>query len=174
MGQIARIIAIAAGLAGGTVFSQAPEFAQQYRQRIGGAIDELRIIVEDFNRQAAQHQLDREQALNAYAQSSDDFLRDRGVSMQSTITRYEALQSQQLKLGTAAPVAKPFVLLRNADDVVFANTWRDFVPGVPMSFAGLVWGVIGFAGGWVVAALPGLGARRIIRRRGAYRQVPRA
>ena len=56
----------------------------------------------------------------------------------------------------------------------FANTWRDFVPGVPMSFAGLVWGVIGFAGGWVVAALPGLGARRIIRRRGAYRQVPRA
>ncbi|MBX5136973.1 DUF2937 family protein [Rhizobium lentis] len=174
MGQIARIIALVAGLAGGTVFSQAPEFAQQYRQRIGGAIDELRVIVEDFNRQAAQHQLDREQALNAYAQSSDDFLRDRGVSMQSTIARYETLQSQQLKLSTAAPVAKPFVLLSNADDVVFANTWRDFVPGVPMSFAGLFWGAIGFVGGSVVAALLGLGARRIIRRRGAYRQVPRA
>ncbi|PDT26183.1 hypothetical protein CO660_29265 [Rhizobium sp. L9] len=174
MGQIARIIALVAGLAGGTVFSQAPEFAQQYRQRIGGAIDELRVIVEDFNRQAAQHQLDREQALNAYAQSSDDFLRDRGVSMQSTITRYETLQSQQLKLAAAAPVAKPFVLLSNADDVVFANTWRDFVLGVPMSFAGLVWGAIGFVGGSVVAALLGLGARRIIRRRGAYRQVPRA
>ncbi|MBY5435993.1 DUF2937 family protein [Rhizobium leguminosarum] len=163
MGLIARIIAIVAGLAGGTIFSQAPEFAQQYRQRIGGAIDELRVIVEDFNRQAAEHHLDRQQALSAYAQSSDDFLRDRGVSMQSTITRYETLQSQQLHLGT--PVAKPFVLLGNADDVVFANTWRDFVPGVPVSFAGLVWGAIGFIGGWAVAALLGLGARRLTRTR---------
>ncbi|MDC7744505.1 MULTISPECIES: DUF2937 family protein [Rhizobium] len=172
MGPIARIIAIVAGLAGGTVFSQAPEFAQQYRQRIGGAVDELRVIVEDFNRQAADHHLDRQQALTAYAQSSDDFLRDRGVSMQSTISRYETLLSQQLKLGTAAPVAKPFVLLLgNADDVVFANTWRDFVPGVPVSFAGLVWGAIGFAGGWVVTVLLGLGARRVGRGRRAYRQV---
>ncbi|NKL34114.1 DUF2937 family protein [Rhizobium leguminosarum bv. viciae] len=173
MGPIARIITIVAGLAGGTVFSQAPEFAQQYRQRIGGAIDELRVIVDDFNTQAAEHHLDRQQALNAYAQSSDDFLRDRGVSMQSTITRYETLLSQQFRLGTAAPAAKPFVLLRNADDVVFANTWRDFVPGVPVSFAGLVWGAIGFVSGWVVAAVLGLGARRIVRRRGAYRQAPR-
>ncbi|NKM55057.1 DUF2937 family protein [Rhizobium anhuiense] len=165
MGPIARIIAIVAGLAGGTVFSQAPEFAQQYRQRIGGAIDELRVIVEDFNAQAAEHHLDRQQALNAYAQSSDGFLRDRGVSMRSTITRYDTLLSQQLHLGTAAPVAKPFVLLGNADDVVFANTWRDFVPGVPVSFAGLVWGAIGFIGGWIVAALPGLGARAVRTRR---------
>jgi len=171
MGPIARIFAIVAGLAGGTVFSQAPEFAQQYRQRIGGAIDELRVIVEDFNAQAAEHHLDRQQALNAYAQSSDDFLRDRGVSMRSTITRYETLLSQQLHLGTAAPVAKPFVLLGNADDVVFANTWRDFVPGVPVSFAGLVWGAIGFIGGWIVAALLGLGARQAVRTRRVHREV---
>lgn len=172
MGPIARIVAITAGLAGGTIFSQAPEFAQQYRQRIGGALDELRVIVEDFNAQAAQHHLDRQQALNTYAQSSDNFLRDRGVSMQSTITRYETLLAQQLKLGTAAPVTKPFVLLRNADDVVFANTWRDFVPGVPVSFAGFVWGAIGFIGGWVVAAVLGLGVRRVARGRRAYRQAP--
>ncbi|MGR9498947.1 DUF2937 family protein [Rhizobium leguminosarum] len=171
MGPIARIIAVVAGLAGGTVFSQAPEFAQQYRQRIGGAIDELRVIVEDFNAQAAEHHLDRQQALNAYARSSDDFLRDRGVSMRSTITRYETLMSQQLHLGTAAPVAKPFVLLQDADDVVFANTWRDFVPGVPVSFAGLVWGAIGFIGGWIVVALLGLGARRAVRTRRVHRQV---
>ncbi|EJZ21137.1 DUF2937 family protein [Rhizobium sp. Pop5] len=171
MRPIARIIAVAAGVVGGMVFSQAPEFAQQYRQRIGGAIDELRVIVEDFSQQAATHHLDRQEALNAYAQSSDDFLRDRGVSMQSTITRYETLLSQQQKLGTAAPVAKPFVLVGNADDVVFANTWRDFVPGVPVSFAGLVWGAIGFIGGWVVAAVLGLGTRWVVRGRRALRQV---
>ena len=172
MGPIVRIVAIVAGLAGGTVFSQAPEFAQQYRQRIGGAIDELRVIVEDFSEQAAAHHLDRQQALNAYAQSPDDFLRDRGVSMRSTISRYETLLSQQLNLGTAAPVAKPFVLLRDADQGVLANTWRDFVPGVPVSFAGLVWGAIGFIGGSVIAALLGLGVRRTVRTRRVHRQMP--
>ena len=81
MGQIGRGVILAVGLAGGTLFSQAPEFAQQYRQRIGGAIDELRIIVDDFTKQAADHHLDRQQALDVYARSPDDFLRDRGLSM---------------------------------------------------------------------------------------------
>ncbi len=84
-------------------FSQAPEFAQQYRQRIGGAIDELRIIVDDFTKQAADHHLDRQQALDVYARSPDDFLRDRGLSMRSTLERYERLVTQQSDLGRAAP-----------------------------------------------------------------------
>jgi hypothetical protein len=62
--------------------------------------------------------------------------------------------------------------LGEPDDVVFANTWRDFVPGVPVSFAGLVWGAIGFIGGWMVAALLGLGTRRVVRTGRVDRQVP--
>jgi hypothetical protein len=85
--------------------------------------------------------------------------------MQSTIARYETLLSQQLKLGTATPVAKPFVLIGEPDDVVFANTLRDFVPGVPISFAGLVWAAIGFVIAWIVAALLGFGVRRVVRGR---------
>ena len=40
------------GLALGVVLSQFPEYAQQYTQRLGGAVDELRIITEDFDRAA--------------------------------------------------------------------------------------------------------------------------
>lgn len=164
MGSIGKALTLVVGLVGGTLFSQAPEFAQQYRQRIGGAIDELRIIVDDFTKQAADHQLDGQQALEVYARSPDDFLRDRGLSMRSTLERYERLVTQQSDLGIAAPVAKPFVLMRNADEGILANTWRDFVPGVPVSFAGLVWAAIGFIGGWVVAALFAVGAKRAMRR----------
>src|SRR5918997_1279123 len=38
MPRIARTMAAALGLVGGVVASQGPEFAQQYRQRLGGAI----------------------------------------------------------------------------------------------------------------------------------------
>jgi uncharacterized membrane protein YuzA (DUF378 family) len=169
MGQIGRAVTLVVGLAGGTLFSQAPEFAQQYRQRIGGAIDELRIIVDDFAKQAADHHLDRQQALDVYARSPDDFLRDRGLSMRSTLERYERLVTQQSDLGSAPPVAKPFVLMRDADEGIIANTWRDFVPGVPVSFAGLVWAAIGFLGSWIVAALFGVGAKRAVRWRPGYR-----
>lgn len=169
MGPIGRVVTLVVGLAGGTLSSQAPEFAQQYRQRIGGAIDELKIIVDDFTKQAADHHLDRQQALDIYARSSDDFLRDRGVSMRGTLERYERLVTQQSDLGSAAPVAKPFVLMRSADEGILANTWRDFVPGMPISFAGLVWAAIGFIGAWLVAALFGAGAKRAVRWRPGYR-----
>jgi hypothetical protein len=43
-----RRLALAIALIAGLLGSQGPEFAQQYRQRIGGALDELKRIVADL------------------------------------------------------------------------------------------------------------------------------
>ena len=40
-----RALSILGGLVLGFGFAQFPEYAQQYEQRLGGAVDELRIIV---------------------------------------------------------------------------------------------------------------------------------
>ena len=48
-----RMIAGVGGLGLALVLSQFPEYAQQYTQRLGGAVDELRVITEDFGRGAA-------------------------------------------------------------------------------------------------------------------------
>ena len=42
MFRVFRTFGLALGLLGGLVAAQAPEFAQQYAQRLGGAADELR------------------------------------------------------------------------------------------------------------------------------------
>ena len=42
MFRVFRTFGLALGLLGGVVAAQAPEFAQQYAQRLGGAADELR------------------------------------------------------------------------------------------------------------------------------------
>jgi hypothetical protein len=52
-----RRLALAIALIAGLVGSQGPEFAQQYRQRIGGALDELKRIVADFDDEAAREGL---------------------------------------------------------------------------------------------------------------------
>ncbi|HTM76667.1 MAG TPA: DUF2937 family protein, partial [Devosia sp.] len=69
-----RVIAGLGGLMLALALSQFPEYAQQYTQRLGGAVDELRVITEDFDRAAQQGGLDRQQALIRYEASEDDFL----------------------------------------------------------------------------------------------------
>ena len=48
-----RPISFALSLLGAALATQAPEFAQQYRQRLGGAIDELRGMVAQFDAEAS-------------------------------------------------------------------------------------------------------------------------
>lgn len=87
--------------------------------------------------------------------------------MRRTFSRYEMLAEQQKELTLAPSFTKPFVVMRNPDSMTFANAWRDFVPGVPVDFAGLSWAAGGLFCGWLIAAL--LGAAR----RGAFRLVRR-
>ena len=97
-----RALSILGGLALGFGFAQFPEYAQQYEQRLGGAVDELRIIVDDFDRGAASFGLSREDALLRYAASPDEFLQDRGLSMRMTIARYERLSADLTQLQSAS------------------------------------------------------------------------
>ncbi len=62
--MIIRTLAFGAGLAGAVAASQLPEYAQQYRQRLGGAIDEISRIMAEFDADAARIGLSREQDIS--------------------------------------------------------------------------------------------------------------
>jgi hypothetical protein len=131
-----------AALAGGVSLSQAPEFAQQYRQRIGGAIEELRHVVADFDRDASRNGLTRSEALAVHARAAPLF-RDRGRSMETTIARLDLLSRQQREFETASPLAQPLLLIE-ADRALVDGVWRDFEAAVPLTLAGFAWGAAGF------------------------------
>jgi hypothetical protein len=163
-----RMLTMAAAILGGLFFSQAPEFAQQYRQRIGGALDELKVMITQFDTQANHHGLGRQEALNVYAASPETFLRKQGDTMRGIFQRYDGLLEQQEELMSASLPIKPFVVMRNADPMTFTNTWRDYVPAVPIDAAGLIWAGGGFFTGWIIAGVFGLllkGATRPLRNR---------
>jgi len=165
--MLGRMLTMAMALLGGIFFSQAPEFAQQYRQRVGGALDELKIIISEFDAHANHNGLDRQSALSVYSRSSEAFLRNQGDAMRRTFNRYEALAAQQRELTLAPNMVKPFVVMKQPDATTFANAWRDFTPAVPVDPAGLSWAAGGLFCGWLIAAL--LGAVR----RGAVRSLQR-
>lgn len=145
-----RVLSIIGGLALGFGFAQFPEYAQQYEQRLGGAVDELRIIVEDFDRGAEAFGLSREEALMRYAVSPDEFLQDRGLSMRMTIGRYERLNADLARLQSASAVERVQLLPRYLDSDVGARALEAFAPGMPATGEALAWGLAGTALGYLV------------------------
>ena len=128
---------------GAALLAQAPEFAQQYRQRLGGALDELRVVTQDFERDAARSRLSRGDALERMTASPDAFVHDRGLSMGRTLARFERLSSQHAALERADPFMRPVEMVRGGDRAVLRAAWDTFEPAVPLTGPGLVWGALG-------------------------------
>jgi len=144
MGAVKHTLVFALALAGGIGTSQLPEFSQQYRQRIGGAIEELERMVAEFDADATENGLTREQALDKHARSTEPLFRSRGESIKDTIERYRTLLRQQAEFESRSPLFQPLVLA-DSDPVTLAGAWRDFRPAVPVTTAGLTWAAAGFA-----------------------------
>jgi Protein of unknown function (DUF2937) len=140
MRAIAFIIAIAAGVAA----SQAPEFAQQYRQRLGGAVDELGRIIATFDENAATARTDRAGGLAVMARNGEVMVREQAVAMAHTIIRYERLSAQQAAFQESAPFVRLKAFVDDFDRPLVESTFRDFEPAVPVTSEGFVFAALGF------------------------------
>lgn len=143
---MANLPGIVGAVALGVSMSQFPEFTQQYQQRLGGAVDELRIITQDFDRAAADQNMTREQALSTYKGST--FLENRVVDMAATFERYENLSEDLRILEDADSVGRFTSFLHMTDNQLVQNTWNAYEPAVPVTSDGFVFAIIGAMGGF--------------------------
>lgn len=169
-----RAIASIGGLALAVALSQFPEYAQQYTQRLGGAVDELRVITEDFDWAAAAGGLDRTAALERYNASNDEFLAGRGTSMTATFQRYEQLSAALQRIENADAVERFQQLPAFLDGDIGQRTLANYRPAVPVTMEGILYAGTGFiigylllSGMWRFGAMPIRHWRR--RRYAAYR-----
>jgi hypothetical protein len=168
MNVLGRRLALATALAGGIAASQGPELAQQYRQRLGGAVEELQAAVTRFDQDAAASGMDREAALQRHETSSDGFFRDRGESTRDLIARLDVLTAQAQRMARQPDYLDPLYMLAAADPRVMAGAWRDYQPAVPLTPSSLSWTAVGFIfGGLLIALLARIigGTGRFVRRR---------
>jgi hypothetical protein len=156
-----RIVAGVGGLGLAIALSQFPEYAQQYTQRLGGAVDELRIITEEFDRAAAEGGLDRAAALERYNAADDDFLAGRGGSMTATFQRYEELSATLTRIENADPVQRFQQLPAYLDTDIGQRTLEAYKPAIPVTMEGILYAGGGFilgylmlSGLWRFAAMP--------------------
>ncbi|HTN62523.1 MAG TPA: DUF2937 family protein [Devosia sp.] len=145
-----RVVAGLGGLMLAVAFSQFPEYAQQYTQRLGGAVDELRVITEDFDRAAQQGGLDRQQALIRYEASEDDFLAGRGTSMAATFARFEQLSTTLGRIQNANAAERFQLLPAYLDTDIGRRTLENYQPGLPVTMEGVLYAGGGFLLGYLV------------------------
>ena len=159
--MIGRTIAVAVAAVVGVATSQLPEFGQQYRQRLGGAIDELRRVAASFDQDAADNDLDRPAALAEMSRNPSGLVQDRAASMMVTMERLDDLEAQQQAFRDAGAFGRLYTLSTHFDPPLVAATWEDYEPAVPATAEGLV----SAGGGFLATLLLFLGLGSLFRRR---------
>jgi hypothetical protein len=172
-GILDRLVLLAAVLTAACV----PSFIAQYRQRLGGRLDQVRADLAPFQA-IANHDFGGSLArlVNYHLGSDDTIFRREGVALQSMVDAAERLR-EALQGLNADLVHQCLYLLRHPDYDLLRSTWGAYQPGFTLSVQGalfaLVLGVIVwslFLGFWhgtaAVARVSGRATRHRENRRG--------
>lgn len=150
---MSRIFVMLLAITLGFLAAQLPEFAQQYRQRLGGAIDELASVVAKFDEDARSAGLNRTTAIETYGQTNEPFLTRRGLSMEQAIVRLNRLKEHSARIDLSEPVLRPARILTEPDLVIARGTADDYEPAVPATMSGMIYGVAGLLAGFALGML---------------------
>jgi len=141
---------------GAVVFSQIPEFMQQYLQRLGGHLDEARRHLLEFQRTAAQSGLTLDRFISQTSANADPAVARLGGVMTETATRVDTLEAAQAAMQDASLWSRPFVFLQHIDLSIARGAWAIFKPAVPTTVEGLIYALAGML---VLLALYHLGIK---------------
>jgi hypothetical protein len=145
-GVLDRVFLVCAVVAGGLV----PGFIAQYRQRLGGRLDQARLDLEPWQRLAAQfHQGDIEKLIQYHLNSSDAEFRAEG-----TVIRALLATVQQLQIALDALHRDLFhqiaYLALHPDLGIARATLSDWVPTFALSGEGVLFALLFALAVWLV------------------------
>jgi len=160
-----RRLAFMIGLIGAVIGAQAPEFAQQYRQRLAGAVDELARIVAVFDKEAAAQGLAPEAAITRLEANADPLAAARGRDIAEDKARLARLQAALTAIAEGSIWRRAWGAVEGMDGEIAARAWADFQPAVPTNADGFLAGGLGLVVAWAAAHLGLWPVRRRVGRR---------
>jgi hypothetical protein len=166
-GLLDRVLLVFAAVAGGLV----PGFIAQYRQRLGGRLDQARLDLEAWQKVADQfYHGDLEKLIEYHLGSPDPTFHAEGGVIRGLIASVHQLQSAVDALHGSLFQQFAYLAL-HADPALVHATLNDWVPTFALSAEGLVFAVAFAVGIWLIFHLLwwllALGAQRLLGRRPA-------
>lgn len=141
------------GLAGAALLSQFPEFFQQYTQRLGGRLDEVRTQVEALESRASTSG----KSLNAYLEqflvSQDRDVRQEGRALAALVQRRATLATAYSALSDTSQFWRARAFAEHVDMDIARATARDYKPATPLTAESAVYSGAGFGAGGLAYSL---------------------
>lgn len=145
-GLLDRLFLIGAVVAGGLI----PGFIAQYRQRLGGRLDQAKIDLEPWQRIADQfHQGDLDKLIQYHLASSDPTFHAEGAAIQSLVAGVHQLQAAVDALQSSLFHQVGYLAL-HTDPGLARATFNDWVPTFALSIEGLVFAVLFAVAVWML------------------------
>jgi hypothetical protein len=133
-GLLDRLVLIAGTIAGGCI----PGFIQQYRQRVGGRLDQVQVDLAPFQEIARRyHGGDMDAMVRHHLASTDPTFHAEGQALQAMLASLARLQSMAEGLAGSIWQQVGF-LVRHYDREIGAATWRDHVPTFSLDAGGIL------------------------------------
>ena len=166
-GLLDRVLLISAAVVGGLV----PGFIAQYRQRLGGRLDQARLDLQAWQRIADQfYHGDLQKLIDYHLSSTDPTFHAEGDVIRALIAAVHQLQSALDAL--QGSLLQQFAYLALHTDAALARaTFSDWVPTFALSAEGLVFALAFALAIWLVFhllwRLLAVGGQRLLGRRPA-------
>jgi hypothetical protein len=145
-GLLDRLFLICAVVAGGLL----PGFIAQYRQRLGGRLDQARLDLEPWQKLADQyHHGDLQQLIQYHLDSTDATFHAEGTVIQGLLVGVQRLQSAVDALHGSL-FQQVAYLAQHADPGLARATFHDWVPTFALSPEGIVFAALFALSVWLI------------------------
>jgi hypothetical protein len=151
--MVARRFALAVAVVAGLIGSQGPEFAQQYRQRLGGALEELDRIISEFDAEAKRQDLTPTQGLRRLEDNDDPLASERGEDMAEAIDRANRLTEQLAAINSGGPLTRLYAVAKDFDPEIARSTLDNYEPAAPLTLGALAAAGLAAFWGWAATHL---------------------
>ncbi len=145
-GLLDRLVLLGGTIAGGCV----PGFIAQYRQRVGGMLDQVQIDLAPFREIARRyHDGDMAALVKHHLASSDPTFNAEGHAIQSMLDSLARLQA--MAEGLSGTVWQQILyLMPHYDRAIGAATWHDHVPAFALDPPGLLVAAVAGVAVWLL------------------------
>lgn len=128
---------------GAFLFAQAPEFFQQYLQRLGGHVDELKKQMVQLSYFSSKSGKSLQEYIHKFIHHSDSDVVEQGKFMQALWSRYDHLRKGWEALSDASLFTRPFKYLWYGDTEIISATYATYKPAVAFTYEGLFYAFLG-------------------------------
>lgn len=145
-GILDRIILVIGVVAAGCI----PSFIAQYRQRVGGRLDQVLQDIAPFQAIANQfHHGSLQELINYHLASADQTFHDEGAALQGMVDSAEQLRQALLALNTDL-FHQLVYMLAKADPLIARATWEIFSPAFNLTPQSVVFALVVGVAFWLL------------------------